>query len=63
MLKEQPADYRGKRQCYLCSGWFDYVEQEHIKDASTHPELRYVRSNHGWACHSCNQIKKRAGGV
>ena len=57
-LKAEPADYRGKRQCYLCLGWFEHVDLEHVKDASTNPELRHDPDNHRWACRACNTNKK-----
>lgn len=62
-LKAEPANHEGYRTCYLCQGWFTYVDLEHIEDASTSPELRHDTSNHKWACRPCNESKKRHGGV
>jgi hypothetical protein len=58
-LKAEPANHQGYRVCYLCHGWFKYVDLEHVEDASTSPELRHVKSNHKWACRPCNSKKKQ----
>lgn len=58
-LKEEPPNHEGYRVCYICLGWFTHVDLEHEEDASTHPELRHVKSNHKWACNPCNIKKKQ----
>ena len=62
-LKAEPANHEGYRICYICQGWFTYVDLEHVVDASVVPELRHEPSNHKWACRPCNSEKKRRGGV
>lgn len=57
-LKAEPPNHEGYRVCYICMGWFHYVDLEHVEDASTHPELRHVKKNHKWACRPCNSKKK-----
>ncbi len=58
-LKAEPANHEGYFVCYICGGWFEQVDLEHVKDASTHPELRHDPGNHRWACRGCNLEKKR----
>lgn len=62
-LKAEPANHEGYRICYMCQGWFTYVDLEHVEDASVRPDLRHDPNNHKWACRPCNSEKKRKGGV
>jgi 5-methylcytosine-specific restriction endonuclease McrA len=65
-IKDNPPDYRGWWDCYLCPkpimSVYD-MDVEHVEDKSTHPELRFVRSNLKAAHSECNLKKKRHGGV
>lgn len=62
-LKAEPANFEGYRTCYLCHRWSTQVDLEHIKDASTHPELRHDPENAAWSCRDCNSSKKRKGRI
>jgi len=58
-FKENMPNEQGFYICYLCNKWLDHKETtlDHIKNRSSHPELRYEMSNLAPCCSTCNTFK------